>query len=118
MEWNASLPCSDTNGLLQVVAIAMHQPVNAGSVVSPLARHLGLAVKPEVDSARDSNEEREPGKAPGAPEAVSDPVLGREFGRLAQERLSMQAEEINLSPPDHRRLSRWLSSIVGRRGAG
>src|SRR5271166_517801 len=53
MEWNASLPCSDANGLLQTLAIAMEQPVNAGRVVWPLARHLGLAVKPEVDSDRD-----------------------------------------------------------------
>src|SRR5271166_2153199 len=45
MEWNASLPCSDANGLLQILAIAMEQPVNAGRVVWPLARHLGLAVK-------------------------------------------------------------------------
>ena len=53
MGWNASLPCSDVNGLLQVLAIAMEQPVNAGRIVSPLARHLGLAVKPEPDSERD-----------------------------------------------------------------
>src|SRR5208282_5851209 len=53
MEWNASLPCSDVNGLLQVLAIAMEQPVNAGRVVWRLARHLGLAVKPEPDSERD-----------------------------------------------------------------
>jgi hypothetical protein len=53
MEWSASLPCSDPNGLLQVLAIAMEQPVNTGRVVSPLARHLGLVVKPEADSDRD-----------------------------------------------------------------
>jgi hypothetical protein len=53
IEWSASLPCSDANGLLQVLAIAMGQPVNDGRVVSPLARHLGLAVKPEADLDKD-----------------------------------------------------------------
>jgi hypothetical protein len=53
VEWKASLPCSDANGLLQVLAIAMHQPISDGRVVTPLARHLGLTVKPEPDSDRD-----------------------------------------------------------------
>jgi hypothetical protein len=53
MELNAFLSCSDANGLLQVLAIAMHQPVSDLRVVRPLARHLGLVVKPEPDSDRD-----------------------------------------------------------------
>jgi hypothetical protein len=53
MEWSAALPCSDANGLLQVLAIAMQQPVGDGGVVTPLARHLGLTVKPEPDLDRD-----------------------------------------------------------------
>ena len=53
VELNAFLSCSDANGLLQVLAIAMHQPVSDGRVVRPLARHLGLVVKPEPNSDRD-----------------------------------------------------------------
>jgi hypothetical protein len=53
MELNAFLSCSNANGLLQVLAIAMHQPVSDGRVVWPLARRLGLTVKPEPYSDRD-----------------------------------------------------------------
>ena len=49
IKWNLPLPCADANGLLQVVAIAMQQPVSDSSVVWPLARHLGLAVKHVVN---------------------------------------------------------------------
>ena len=53
MELNAFLSCSDANGLLQVLAIAMRQPVRDGRVVRPLVRHFGLVDKPEPDLDRD-----------------------------------------------------------------
>ena len=56
MEWNASLPCSDANGLLQTLAIAMEQPVSDGRIVSRLAGHLGLKPKYKADSHGDRME--------------------------------------------------------------
>ena len=103
MEWSASLPCSDANGLLQVLAIAMEQPVSDGRVVWPLARHLGLAVKPEVDSDRDRMRSVSLEKRQGRRKLFCDPLLGRQRGRLAQERCPGAGRGINLDPPDHRR---------------
>jgi len=56
MEWNAFLPCSDPNGLLQILAIAMEQPVSDGRIVCRLAGHLGLKPKYKADSHGDRME--------------------------------------------------------------
>ena len=119
MEWNASLPCSDANGLLQVLAIAMEQPVNDGRVVWPLARHLGLAVKPEVDSDRDrmksvSLEKRQGRRKLFTIRFSADSAVGSHKSAVPA-----QAEESTSSPPDHRRPSlTGLRRSSGRRGVG
>jgi hypothetical protein len=49
MKWEAFLPCSDPNALLEVLAVAFGLLVNDKEVVLQSAQHLGLRVKYDAD---------------------------------------------------------------------
>ena len=50
LEWTASLPCSDPNALLEVLAVTFGLLINDKDAVLQLARHLGHWVKYDLDS--------------------------------------------------------------------